>query len=215
MVLETYMLLREHGPASWTRLLPTLFVSDRVSTWLPSGHDIQKAYEKGLLPFSYDGFLELIRAGIIRVAGRDTSYDPRFVNELMFPYDTTDPIQRFFRDNIEIGHYSDILYLHRTTDAEANQRIAHEEIRNRRNPEPAGYHIRARNLVDQYLNGSGVLHPMVVRRAREFAEMEPTKIVGQHMRDCVRYIDRYAKSERTALHLTFQLIRLSLEHGQV
>jgi hypothetical protein len=175
MTVETYMQLREYGSDSWSRVLPTLFVSDRVSTWLPSGHDIQGAYDKGLIPFSHSGFIDLIEAKIIRVGARTTSYDPNFSDRLMFKYDETDPIQKYFHTLIDIGNYSDFLYLHEPSDA---ARLAREQIKGRRNLGSARYYVTARKIVDRYLEGRGVLHPMVEQRAGEFALMNTASAIS-------------------------------------
>jgi hypothetical protein len=54
----------------WNKFLPTLFLSDRVDTWLPSGGDLSAANEKGQIPLSEGDFISLIEEKLVRVGGR-------------------------------------------------------------------------------------------------------------------------------------------------
>src|SRR5688500_5471522 len=68
-----FIQIREFGPSGWNKLLPALFLSDRIDTWIPSGKDLQDAQRTKAFPLTEEDFINLIKARAVRAGVREAN----------------------------------------------------------------------------------------------------------------------------------------------
>lgn len=207
-----YIQIREFGAVGWNKLLPTLFLADRLDTWIPLGAHLREAHAKGLCPFSEHEFIKMIELGWVRAGVREDNLVPN-PKRPMFNVAGDSLLDDFLLKQYRRGD-SSCLVVHPEYDS---ARVALEAIENSRHAPPDSHYAIARMYVDRHMKGeANVLPPSVLERAAQFGSMDFQEIKNDDITDCVKLIRGVRDAEeRQALMICSQLIRLAIEHDRL
>jgi hypothetical protein len=213
MARNCYIQIREFGPDGWSKFLPTLFFSDRVDTWAPSGLDLARAYNTHKCPFSESDFIDLIERKLVRISARTSNVLKNSGQKTFFKAEDS-LLGRYIGRLAEGQGDQNSIVLHDQYDS---SEIAFTEIRSRDKDDLESHYAEARRLVNRHLNGDDCVAPVVFDRARQFSSMDIDDISDIHIREVLKYLrtDISSKDERDILSICFQLIRISLEHKYI
>lgn len=217
--MNTYMQTRDYGPRAWRSFTAALLLSDQLHTWLPSGESIEIANSRGWLPFSQLGMIDFVEAGVLRIGGRAENFALSEKDaELALHRSSKSQFDNYVRDVVDrqggIQDYAKVV-LHPRYDSAARAYTLLKEGRSSRT---------SPSLEHPYTTASEIVRseaiptpPIVIQRARQFAEMSISKIGDPDIRKAVKYISRYVRPEReqVVMHETFQLMRIAFEHANI
>ena len=201
-----FIQIREFGPKGWNKLLPALFLSDRVDTWIPSGKDLQEARKTNTCPLTEQDFIGLLKAGVVRAGVRKANIMQNTGKVFHGPGDTA--LDRFLRAEFENGEGTVVDHPQYNSAS-----VALEEIRNMASAPALSRYTVARQYAEAHLSGAERLPPFVVERAGNFKTLPLSEIQDPDIRECMQFIRSIADAkEREILLLCSQILRLAVEH---
>jgi hypothetical protein len=91
--MNVFFHIRDHGRVDYSTLPVLLLLSRPLTVWSPPYNQLLKLYSEDQFPFSPDQFLELVKGGVIKIAGRREWFDRnlRGKQDHWLPYHWHDP----------------------------------------------------------------------------------------------------------------------------
>ena len=205
-----FLQIREYGATGWNKLIPALFLSDRIDTWIPSGRDLDEAQRTRAFPLSQQDFIELLEARVIRAGVREANITQRSTSKV-FLGSSGSILDEFLRRQFENGE--DTVLAH---PGYGGARAALEEITNWATAPATSRYTLARQYAEAHLHGGKCLPSFVVERANSFSKLPLGEIEDRDIRECMRFIRGIPSAEeQELLALSSQIVRLAVEHDSL
>lgn len=204
-----FIQIREFGPKGWNKLLPALFMSDRIDTWIPSGKDLQEAHRTNAFPLTEQDFIGLLEAGVVRAGVRKSNIIQDSSKVFFASGDTA--LDKFLRSEFENGSMTVVQHSQYNSAS-----IAFEEIRSMHTASANSRYMVARQYAEEHMGGGECLPAFVVERARNFGALPLQEIQDPDIRACMQFIRGIPDArEREIALLCSQILRLAIEHDHL